>query len=80
MLAMAKLQHKGVFVVPYLRSAGSAKHNGDNVKTIRAVFNLMRSQKAARGPQQFYLLGACDGFFRRAKTFVSLGSDLDKND
>jgi len=66
--------------VPYLRSAGSAEHYRDDIKAKRTVLYFLACKKITRGPQQLHFFGMCDGFLRRAKAFVSLGSDLDKND
>jgi len=64
----------------YLRSAGLAEHDCHHVKAERAVLYIMRGQKITSGPQQPHFFGMGNGIFGRAKTFVSFGPDLDKND
>jgi selenocysteine lyase/cysteine desulfurase len=62
-----------------LCGAGSANNYYDNIKAIGAIFYIMGCEKILGGPGQFGFLGGCDGRFGRAKTFVSSGPYLDKN-
>jgi hypothetical protein len=63
----------------YLRLAGLAKDYCNNIKAKRAIFYIMRCEKILGGPGQFGFLGGCDGRFGRAKTLISSGPYLDKN-
>jgi selenocysteine lyase/cysteine desulfurase len=62
-----------------LCGAGLANNYYDNIKAIGAIFYIMGCEKILGGPGQFGFLGGCDGRFGRAKTFVSSGPYLDKN-
>lgn len=62
-----------------LCGAGSAEDYCNNIKAKRAIFYIMGREKILGGPGQFGFLGGCDGRFGRAKTFVSSGPYLDKD-
>ena len=62
-----------------LCGAGLANNYCNNIKTKRAIFYIMGCEKILSGPGQFGFLGGCDGRFGRAKTFVSSGPYLDKD-
>ena len=64
----------------YLRSAFLTQHNGNNIEAIGAIFNLMDFHKISCCSVDPFLLGLCNGLFRRNETVFSFTSDLDEDD
>ena len=73
------LWHEGVLVMSDLSRAFFSQYDCDHIESVRAVLDLVRSQKISGRTDYPGPLGAGDGRFRRAEVLGRPGLDLDKD-
>jgi hypothetical protein len=71
---------ESVFVVSNLWPAFVAQYDGDDVEAERTIFDGVRGEEAASGPEHSGLLGRSHGRLGGTEVLVRPGLDLDKDE
>ena len=74
------LRHKSTLIMTNLRGTTGPENQGNNVKTQRAVFDLVGGEEVSGGPDQTLSLGRRDRIFGGPEGFIRPRADLDEDD
>lgn len=71
--------NEGVFIVTYLRPAGLAQHNRDDIEAAGTVLDMLACEEISGGSGQSCFFDRCYGILDIGEFFIRLCSYLDKD-